>query len=55
MNDLYQKINNYVFEIQMIELNEYLYGMNRKKTDTEKAYDIIIDAPDSECNAIFNV
>jgi len=39
----------------MIEFGEYLYGMNRKKIDTEKAYEMIIDAPDSECNAILNV
>ncbi len=55
MNELYKKVNNYVYEIQMIELDEYLYGMNRKKIDVEKAYDIIIDAPNSESNAILNV
>ena len=36
----------------MIEIDEYLYGMNRKKIDEEKAYDIISDAPISESNAI---
>jgi len=51
MNELYQKINNYVYEIRMIELDEYLYGMNRKKIDMEKAYDIITN---SESNAIIN-
>ena len=54
MNELYQKINNYVYEIRMIELDEYLHGMNRKKIDMEKAYELIIDAPDSECNAVLN-
>jgi len=52
MNELYQKINHYVYEIRMIEIDEYLYGMNRKKIDEEKAYDIISDAPISESNAI---
>jgi len=55
MNDLHQKIYKYVYEIQMIELDEYLFGMNRRKIDTEKAYKLIIDAPDSESNAIFNI
>jgi len=55
MNELYQKIINYVYEIRMIEFDEYLYGMNRKKIDMEKAYEMIIDAPDSESNAILNV
>ncbi len=55
MNDLYQKIYKYVYEIRMIELDEYLYGMNRQKVDKEKAYDIIIDAHDSECNPVTNV
>ena len=55
MNELYQKIINYAYEIRMIELDEYLYGMNRKKIDMEKAYEMIIDAPDSESNAILNV
>eukprot|EP00815_Leptocylindrus_aporus_P010424 CAMPEP_0116062674 /NCGR_PEP_ID=MMETSP0322-20121206/7922_1 /TAXON_ID=163516 /ORGANISM="Leptocylindrus danicus var. apora, Strain B651" /LENGTH=156 /DNA_ID=CAMNT_0003548071 /DNA_START=58 /DNA_END=528 /DNA_ORIENTATION=- len=54
MNELYQKINNYVYEIRMIELDEYLYGLNRKKIDKEKAYDIISDAPNSESYAIMN-
>ena len=52
MNELYQKINNYVYEIQIIELDEYLYGMNRKRIDMEKAYDIISNNPNSESNAI---
>ena len=43
MNELYQKINNYVYEIRMIELDEYLF--NRKEID-------ITDAPNSESNAI---
>jgi len=55
MNEVYQKINNYVYEIRMIELDEYLLGMNRKEIDMEKAYDIISDAPNSESNAIINV
>ena len=54
MNDLYQKINKYAYEIRMMELDEYLYGMNRKKIHKEKAYDIIIDAPDSESNPVTN-
>jgi len=54
MNELYQKINNYVYEIRMIELDGYIYGMNRTKIDKEKAYDTISDAPDSESNAITN-
>ena len=41
MNDLHQKIYKFVYEIQMIEIDEYLYGMNRKKIDTEKAYELI--------------
>ena len=49
-NDLYQKIKKYAYEIRMMELDEYLYGMNKKKIDNEKAYNIIIDAPDSESN-----
>ncbi len=51
MNELYQKINHYVYEIRMIEIDEYIYGMNRKNIDTEKAYDIITN---SESNAIMN-
>ena len=51
MNELYQKINHYVYEIRMIELDEYRYGMNRQKIDEEKAYDIITN---SESNAIIN-
>ena len=31
MNDLHMKIDRYVYEIRMIEIDEYLYGMNRKK------------------------
>ncbi len=54
MNEVYQKIYNYLYEIRMIELDEYLYGMNRKKIDMEKAYDIISDAPNSESNPIIN-
>jgi len=52
MNDLYQKINKYVYEIRMIEFDEYFNGMNRKKMDTEKAFEIIIAAPDSKSNPI---
>ena len=52
MNDLYQKINKYVYKIRMMELHEYLYGMNRKKIDREKAFDLIIDARDSNSNLI---
>jgi len=37
MNEVDQKINNYVLQIHIIELDEYLYGMNRKKIDMEKA------------------
>jgi len=48
MNDLYLKINKYVYEIRMIELNEYLDVINRKKIEMEKTYKMIIDAPDSE-------
>ena len=55
MNELYKKINHYVYEIRMIELDEYPLGMNRKEIDMEKAYDIISDAPNSESNAIINV
>ena len=55
MNDLHQKIDKYVYEIRMIEIDEYRYGMNRKKIDKEKAYELIMDAPDSECNAVINV
>ena len=40
INDLYQKID------------EYLYGMNEKKIDMEKAYEIIIDAPNLESDTI---
>ena len=54
MNDLYQKIDKYIYEIRMMELDEYLYGMNRKKIDMEKAYDIVIDTPDSESNAVLS-
>ena len=54
MNDLHQKIDNYVHEIRMIEIDEYRYGMNRKKVDEEKAYEMIIDTPDSECNAVLS-
>jgi len=55
MNDLYHKIDKYVYEIQIIELDEYLYGMNIKKIDTEKAYEMIIDAPNSKSDATMNV
>ena len=54
MNELYQKINNYVYEIQMIELDEYMLGMNKREIDVEKAYETISDAPNSESNAILN-
>ena len=52
MKDLYQKINKYIYELRMMELDECLYGMNRTKIDKEKAYDIIIDAHDSESNPL---
>jgi len=39
----------------MMELDEYLYGMNRRKIDREKAYGIVIDTPDSESNPVTNV
>jgi len=55
MNDLYQKINKYVYEIRMVEIDEYVDGMNRKKIDMEEAYEMIIGAPDSEYKAIMNV
>jgi len=29
MNELYQKIDKDVYEMRMIELHGYLYGMNR--------------------------
>ena len=54
MNDLNQKIDKYIYEIRMMELDEYLWGMNRKKIDMEKAYDIVIDTPDSESNAVLS-
>ncbi len=41
----------------MIELDEYLNGMNRRKIDMERAYIMIImiiNAPDSECNPVTN-
>jgi len=52
MNDLYQQIYKYVYDIRMIEFEEYIYGMNRKKIDREKAYKMIIEAPDSESNPL---
>ncbi len=52
LKDLYQKINKYAYEIRMMELYGYLYGMNRQKIDKEKAYDIIIDAHDSHSNPL---
>ena len=42
MNDYYQKID------------EYLYGMNRRKIDVEKAYKMIINAQDFESNPVMN-
>ena len=42
INDLYQKID------------EYLNGLNVKKIDMEKAYEMIIDAPDSESDPVLN-
>ena len=54
MNDLHKKIDKYVYEIRMIEIDEYRYGMNRKKIDEEKAYEMIMDVPDSECNAVLS-
>ena len=38
----------------MMELDEYLYGMNKKKIDNEKVKEIIIDAHDSESNPVTN-
>ena len=38
MNDLFEKINKYVYEMRMIEIDEYLHGLNRKKIDMDKAY-----------------
>ena len=55
MNDLYQKINKYVYEIRMMEIDEYFYGMNRKEIDVEKAYEVISNVPDCESNAVLNV
>jgi len=37
------------------KIDEYLYGMNRRKIDMEKAYEMIIGAPDSESNTIMNI
>ena len=54
MNDLFEKINKYVIEMRMVELDEYLHGMNRRKIDMDKAYEMIIDCPDSECNPVMN-
>jgi len=54
MYDLYQKIDKYVYEIRMMELDEYLYGMNRKKIDKQKASEMIMDAPNSKPNATMN-
>mmetsp|Transcript_6747 Transcript_6747/g.8803 ORF Transcript_6747/g.8803 Transcript_6747/m.8803 type:complete len:168 (+) Transcript_6747:89-592(+) len=42
VNELYQKID------------EYVYGMNRREIDMEKAYETISTAPNSESNAIMN-
>jgi len=42
VNELYQKID------------EYVYGMNRREIDMEKAYETISTAPNSESNAILN-
>ena len=55
MTDLYDKIIEYAYEIRMIEIDEYLHGMNRKEIEVEKAFEIIINAPDCESNAIMNV
>ena len=55
MSDLYQKIDKYLYEMRMIELYGYLYGMNRQKIDEEKAYGLIIDAHDFEWNPVTNV
>ena len=46
MISIKKSINKYAYEIRMMELDEYLYGMNRQKIDKEKAYDVIIDAYD---------
>ncbi len=54
INDLFEKINKYVYDIQMIELDEYLHGMNRRKIDMDKAYIMIINAPGSQSNAVMN-
>ena len=42
----------YVYEIRMIELDEYLNGMNRRNIDMDEAYIMIINTSDSECNPI---
>ena len=55
MNDVYEKINQYVYETRMIEIDEYLHGLNRRKIDMDKAYIMIINAPGSESNAVMNV
>ena len=54
MNDLFEKIFKYVYEMQMIEVDEYLHGMSRRKIDMDKAYEMIIDSADSESNAVMN-
>ena len=54
INDIYQKIDEYGYEMRMIEIDEYLYGMDRKKIDREKACELIIDIPISTSNATMN-
>ena len=51
---IFEKINKYVYEIQMIEIDEYLHGMNRRKIDIDKAYIMIINARGSQSNAVMN-
>ena len=43
MNKLYQ------------EIEDCVYGMNRREIDMEKAYEMVIDAPNSESDPILNV
>ena len=40
--------------MQMIEIDEYLNGMNRRKIDMGKAYIMIINARGSQSNAVMN-
>ncbi len=40
--------------MRMIEIDEYLYGMDRKKIDREKACELMIVIPISKSNATMN-